>query len=82
MPAHGYYQLTDQAVERILQVTSGHPYYTQLVCRCVFDAWKRNPVATIEADTVDGVLPEAIELGSANLTYVWRRDAGRGGAGS
>jgi ABC-type multidrug transport system ATPase subunit len=71
VPAQDHYRLTDQAVDRILQVTSGHAYYTQLVCRCVFDAWKRNPVTVIEADAVDDVLSEAIELGSANLTYVW-----------
>jgi ABC transport system ATP-binding/permease protein len=76
VPARDHYQLTDEAIDRILQVTSGHAYYTQLVCRCVFDAWMRNPVAVIEAAAVDGVLGEAIELGSANLTYVWQ-DSGK-----
>jgi len=70
-PARGHYELTDQAVDRILQVTSGHPYYTQLVCHCVFDSWARNPAAIINVGDVDNILGEAIELGSANLTYVW-----------
>jgi ABC-type multidrug transport system ATPase subunit len=70
-PARGHYELTERAVDRILQVTAGHPYYTQLVCHCVFDAWARNPAAAVDADGVDSVLAEAIELGSANLTYVW-----------
>jgi ABC transport system ATP-binding/permease protein len=70
-PVRGHYELTERAVDRILQVTSGHPYYTQLVCHCIFDAWARNPAATVDADDVDDVLIEAIELGSANLTYVW-----------
>ena len=41
------------------------------MCHCVFDAWARNPTTTIDASDVDNVLDEAIELGSANLTYVW-----------
>ena len=64
--------MTDQAVDKILQITSGHPYYTQLVCHCLFNAWVQKPVATIEADNVTDILAEAIELGSANLTYVWQ----------
>jgi hypothetical protein len=71
-PARGHYELSEQAVDRILQVTSRHPYYTQLVCHCVFDAWAGNPTAIIDLGDVDDVLAEAIELGSANLTYVWR----------
>jgi hypothetical protein len=71
LPAHGHYELTEQAVGRILQITSGHAYYTQLVCHCLFDAWTRNHATTIDVNDVDDVLTEAIELGSANLTYVW-----------
>jgi hypothetical protein len=70
-PAQEHYQLAVEAVERILEITSGHPYYTQLVCHCVFDLWSRSPKEVINAAGVDAVLSEAIELGSANLTYVW-----------
>lgn len=70
-PAQGHYQLAAEAVERILEITSGHPYYTQLVCHCVFDLWSRVPKEIMNAADVDAVLSEAIELGSANLTYVW-----------
>lgn len=70
-PAQDHYRVTDQAVDRILQITSGQPYYTQLVCHCVFDSWMRTPTATIDDGDVDSIVAEAIELGSANLTYVW-----------
>ena len=70
-PARDHYRLDAAAVERILEVTSGHPYYTQLVCHCVFDLWSSSPKEVINAADVGDVLPEAIELGSANLTYVW-----------
>ena len=70
-----HYKLTPQAVTRILQITSGHPYYTQLVCHCLFDSWSRAPKSVMDAADVAAVLAEAIELGSANLTYVWEDSA-------
>jgi SPFH domain / Band 7 family len=70
-PIRDYYQVMPDALEKILQVTSGHPYYTQLVCHCLFDRWSRSLKPTMTAVDVDAVLTEAIELGSANLTYVW-----------
>ena len=70
-PVQGCYQMMPDAVEKILQITTGHPYYTQLVCHCLFDRWLRAPKSQMTSDDVDAVLTEAIELGSANLTYVW-----------
>ena len=72
-PVRDCYQMTPEAVTKILQITSGHPYYTQLVCHCVFDRWisSPKPAMTVEVEDVDTVLAEAIELGSANLKYVW-----------
>lgn len=69
--ARDHYLVEPRAVNKILQITSGHPYYTQLVCHCVFDLWSRDPKPVIDVLDVDAVLAEAIELGSANLTYVW-----------
>ena len=71
-PVRDHYQLATEAVERVLQITSGHPYYTQLVCHCIFDLWSGSPKEIMDAVDVSAVLPEAVELGSANLTYVWR----------
>jgi hypothetical protein len=70
-PVHDHYQVAPEAVGRILQITSGHPYYTQLICHCMFDLWSRASKPVMEMADVDAVLVEAIELGSANLTYVW-----------
>ena len=70
-PVRGYYQVMGNAVEKILQITSGHPYYTQLVCHCMCDRWLRSPKPAMTVEDVDAVLTEAVELGSANLTYVW-----------
>jgi hypothetical protein len=70
-PARDHYRVTPQAVTQILQITSGHPYYIQLVCHCLFDSWSRAPRSVMDIPDVEAILAEAIELGSANLTYVW-----------
>jgi putative ATPase len=74
-PAQDCYQVMLDGVEKILQITSGHPYYTQLVCHCLFDRWLRAQNPQVTSADVDAVLSEAIELGSANLTYVWEDSA-------
>jgi len=70
-PVREHYKVDREAVDTVLQTTSGHPYYTQLVCHCLFDLWARSPRAVLTTDDVYAVLSEAIELGSPNLTYVW-----------
>lgn len=70
-PAKGCYDVEPAAVAKILQITSGHPYYTQLVCHSLFDRWIRDPVPVLTTTDVTAVLAEAIELGSPNLTFVW-----------
>jgi len=70
-PVREHYQVAPEAVTKILRITSGHPYYTQLVCHCLFDRWSRSPKPVMTEADVDAVLSDAIELGSANLTYVW-----------
>ncbi len=70
-PVRDHYQVAPQAVTKILRITSGHPYYTQLVCHCLFDLWSRSEKPMLTEADVDAILADAIELGSANLTYVW-----------
>ncbi len=70
-PAREHYQVAPEAVTKIMRITSGHPYYTQLVCHCLFDQWSRSPKPVMTEADVDAILSDAIELGSANLTYVW-----------
>jgi hypothetical protein len=74
-PVRYHYQVLDDAIERILRLTSGHPYYIQLICHCMFDRWARTPKPEMTVADVDAVLAEAIERGSANLTYVWEDSA-------
>jgi len=70
-PIAEHYVVLPAAVKGIVDVTSGHPYYTQLLCHCMFDRWMRSPKAQMTPADVEAVLTETIELGSPNLMYVW-----------
>ena len=70
-PVKDYYKVEFDAVERIYQITSGHPYYTQLVCHCLFNCWVQHHMSRIGVRDVDEVLNEAVERGSAPLQHVW-----------
>jgi 3-keto-disaccharide hydrolase/AAA domain-containing protein len=70
-PVKDCYQVEPAAVERILQITSGHPYYTQLICHSLFNRWQHGHGASIEASDVDEILDEVVERGLAVLKHVW-----------
>lgn len=70
-PIRDCYKIEPAAVDRILSITSGYAYHTQLICHCLFSYWQRESISSITAQDVDEILDEAVELGSAVLTYVW-----------
>ncbi|MBN1584076.1 MAG: AAA family ATPase, partial [Anaerolineae bacterium] len=66
------------ALNRILALTSGQPYYIQLLCHALFARWANAQTATNQAASpsissadIDAILPEATEACVANLRYVW-----------
>jgi tetratricopeptide (TPR) repeat protein len=70
----GTLQFTGAAVDRILQLTSGHPYFTQLVCQLVWDeAWSRNPgsMPRVDVPQVDAMVTKAPEAGETICEWIW-----------
>src|SRR5258708_2842246 len=70
-PVKEYYEVEPAAQERIFQITSGHPYCTQLLCHSLFTLWQRRSVECIAVQHVDQVLDEAVERGLAVFKHVW-----------
>jgi hypothetical protein len=70
-PVKDCFQFDPAALERILDITSGHPYYTQLLCHCLYNRWQHQQVPIIEAHKIDEVLDEAVERGLAQLKHPW-----------
>ncbi|MBN1812622.1 MAG: SUMF1/EgtB/PvdO family nonheme iron enzyme [Anaerolineae bacterium] len=70
-PVEEHYRYAPGTVERILEVTYGQPYYTQLVCNRLFARWARQDGDEITDTDVEAVLSEAVEQGMASLQYTW-----------
>jgi hypothetical protein len=70
-PVKDYYKLEPSAIDRILSVTSGHPYFTQLLCHSLFNQWLQHRRTLIRVDDVNVVLSEVVERGLAVLKQVW-----------
>ena len=61
----------DLAVERILEITAGHPYFLQLTCLALvnfLNAKRRNYVTTQD---VRDVMADILELGEGHFSFIW-----------
>jgi hypothetical protein len=59
------------AVERIVQVTAGHPYFTQVVCHEMVAYHNELERSYITVTSVDQVLERIVERGEAHFKYIW-----------
>ena len=71
-PAADRVEYEPEAVETLLDLTSGHPYFLQLLCYELFDRAMRDGRTVIPAaDITDEVLEAAMELGMGGLAWFW-----------
>ncbi|MBN2501156.1 MAG: tetratricopeptide repeat protein, partial [Anaerolineales bacterium] len=70
-PVEGLIKYEKKAVERISEITSGHPYFTQLMCHELFSRCQKTGARTIGAGDVEAVLEDVIERGTVNLKFIW-----------
>lgn len=65
----------DAAVEEVWQITHGHPYMTQLLCKVVWDsAYEDEAVDTppgVTAEQVNAAIEEALKEGANAFSWIW-----------
>jgi tetratricopeptide (TPR) repeat protein len=71
-PAKGILEYGNDAIQAILELTSGHPYFTQLLCHAIFARAREEEEFLVTRADVKAVVDKAIEGGEAGL--VWFRD--------
>jgi hypothetical protein len=71
-PVKHQYTVERAARDRILRLTACHPYYTQLLCQCLFSRCQRERLRRVVASDVDAVLDQVLELGAPNLQSIWQ----------
>ncbi len=59
------------ALDRIIQVTAGHPYFAQVVCHEMVAYHNESKRNYITFTSVDQVLERIIERGEAHFKYIW-----------
>ncbi len=60
-----------KAVQRIIEMTSGHPYFTQLTCHELFSQCQSTGSRQISVEDVENIIDDVIERGTVNLKFVW-----------
>ena len=74
-PVAGIYRVEPNALERILEVASGHPYHTQLICHGLYNYAQSRGLSVVSRTDVDAILDEAVERGLAVLKHVWEESS-------
>jgi len=70
-PVEGLLEYEHDAVERIFEITSGHPYFTQLTCHELFSLCQRTGELRIREKDVEAILEDVVERGTVNLKFTW-----------
>ncbi len=70
-PTQGLYGYQPEAIDRIIEITSGHAYFMQLLCHSLFARWQRENKPSIAVEDVEAVVSEVVERGAANLKFDW-----------
>ncbi len=70
-PVEGVIAYDEAAVETIYKITSGHPYFIQLVCHELFSTCQKTDIWHVSKETVEEVLDSVVERGTVNLKFVW-----------
>jgi tetratricopeptide (TPR) repeat protein len=71
-PAAGVIAFSDAAVNRLLDLTSGHPYFLQLFCYEIYERLTRAGRRRVEGtDISDDLVSTAMELGMGGLAWFW-----------
>lgn len=70
-PVKGLLEYDRAAVDRIYELASGHPYFTQLTCHELFALCQRTGQRRISCGDVEAVLDDVVERGTVNLKFVW-----------
>jgi photosystem II stability/assembly factor-like uncharacterized protein/tetratricopeptide (TPR) repeat protein len=70
-PVRGVLEYETAAVGEIFRITSGHPYFTQLICHELFARCLKTEARRVRKDDVMSVLDDVVERGTVNLKFVW-----------
>ncbi|MGC1123293.1 MAG: hypothetical protein WBA22_19585 [Candidatus Methanofastidiosia archaeon] len=60
------------AVEKILEMTAGHPYFVQLICYFLVNHQIKRKQNYVTIEDVNDVLEEVVVAGTPHFQYIWK----------
>jgi len=70
-PVQGYLDYDDLAVEKILNLTAGHPYFTQLLCHLLVEHQNRVKKSFVTVSDIQAVVDEMVETGVSHFKFIF-----------
>ena len=70
-PAQGVLEYQHDAILAILDLSAGHPYFTQVICFALFFKARDEGRAQVTREDVESVVDKAIEIGEAGLAWFY-----------
>jgi uncharacterized membrane protein len=74
-PVKPHLEYDPLAIERIISVTGGHPYFTQVVCHELVSYHNETQRSYLTANDVVEVLDRIVERGEAHFKFIWAESA-------
>ena len=65
----------DLAIDKLLRVTAGHPYFLQLVCYTLVKQANQHGTGYVTISDVNIALDEMLQLGEVHFAYLWQRSS-------
>jgi branched-chain amino acid transport system substrate-binding protein len=70
-PAKDVLQYEENAIKTILNLSAGHPYFTQVICFAIFSRARENNNCQVNKEDVEKIINKVIELAEAGLAWFW-----------
>jgi ABC-type branched-subunit amino acid transport system substrate-binding protein len=70
-PAQGILEYEPEAIKAILELSGGHPYFTQVICFAIFGRARDLDNWTVTRADVESIVDKAIESAEAGLAWFW-----------
>jgi formylglycine-generating enzyme required for sulfatase activity len=70
-PVEGMLEYDANALKYIFSLTSGHPYFTQLICHEITSRFQNTEQPHIKKGDIDVLLTDVVERGTVNLKFTW-----------
>jgi hypothetical protein len=70
-PAEGFLQYESNAIQAIINLSSGHPYFIQILCFEIFSRARSLEKWEVNQEDVENIIDHAIELAEAGFAWYW-----------